>query len=667
MTLQGMLQSVKGRTDIGIHVVYGTDTEAFLSYSELYDNARKKLSALQMNGVREGDYVVMQCEDSRTFLTIFWACVLGRIIPVPVEMGRTEDNLLKLEKIMMILDSPWLVIENDAKYTIADRLSVRLTESFVNRILEEETLLSDDEAEIIPATLDDTAFIQFSSGSTGDPKGVIVSHENLLTNVADMVQRAGFRESEKIVSWMPLTHDMGLIGSHFNFMYVKGSTVNIPTQLFIRNPLLWIRKLHEHKAEYTQSPNFGYKFVLSVLDNTENWDLSHVRLIFNGAEPISVAVCEEFLQVFEQFGLNPSAMYPVYGMAEATLGIAFPTPGSLMKTFSINANKMNLFNRIENTDGDHRMELVALGTVLNQTQLRIAGENDETLEDEAIGHIQIRGKNVSKGYFGIDSAFAFTDDGWLRTGDIGFIADENLFVTGRHKELIIIKGQNFYPHDIEERVCSLFDLKLGRVVAASSVEESGEKLLLFVHIRKKAEELFPIFHELTDYLALLTGDFDALVVPVTQIPKTTSGKIKRGFLVQQYKAGVFSKELEAVGNRVASEKLFEKLNKQEIKNKLVLILAESIEQLTGSPVTDLSRPIMEWGLSSKQLLLLQSRLTRYLGFKIATAELFSFPGVEDLSTHLSNRFAEKSTEQDSLLTEVAGMTDEEIIALLDNE
>ncbi len=254
----------------------------------------------------------------------------------------------------------------------------------------------------------------------------------------------------------------------------------MPTELFIRRPLLWLTLASRIRASILCSPNFGYKHYLKVLGErpVEGLDLSRVKLIFNGAEPISVELCEEFLTRLAPARLPRDSMYPVYGLAEASLAVSFPPPGAPMRTITLNRHALGVGNPVELIDKGSRdaVRLVSEGRAIPYCNVRITDDVDQPLPEGRIGHLHMRGDNVTRGYYESPevNAASFTADGWLRTGDLALIHQGDLYVSGRAKEIIFVNGQNYYPHDLEAIAQRIGGLELGKVVAAG-VRPTGRR------------------------------------------------------------------------------------------------------------------------------------------------------------------------------------------------
>ena len=330
--------------------------------------------------------------------------------------------------------------------------------------------------------------MQYSSGSTSEPKGIVLTHRNLVSTVHSMRRRLEFSADDVALSWMPLTHDMGLIGYHLTMLASGMNHAIMDTAVFVRRPLLWMEKVHELRASQIASPNFGYKHYLKSFARKRptELDLSCIALCLNGAEPISVDLCEEFITALEPFGFKRSAMLPVYGLAEATLGVTFSPLRRDYRHIVTKRHSLKIGEAYAETESDDEdaVRFVKLGHAIDGCDYRVVDDGDSPVADGVVGNIQISGDNVTTGVYrdAERTAEIFSSDGWLRTGDCGVVVDGELVVTGRAKDLIIINGQNYYPHDIEEIVARIHELDLGKVVACGAKRpgRQTEELLVFL-------------------------------------------------------------------------------------------------------------------------------------------------------------------------------------------
>jgi acyl-CoA synthetase (AMP-forming)/AMP-acid ligase II/acyl carrier protein len=471
----------------------------------------------------------------------------------------------------------------------------------------------------------------------------VLTHRNILANARGSSEAARFTPHDVSLSWMPLTHDMGLIGFHI-FMLANRIQCNLmPTELFVRRPLLWLTLAARKRATILCSPNFGYRHYLKVLGERqiEGLDLSAVRLIFNGAEPISVALCEEFLARLAPARLARTAMFPVYGLAEASLAVSFPPIGSPWRSISLDRHKMGVGSDIKlvpQSDPDG-VELMSVGHAVPYCEVRVAGDDDRALRDDRVGHIHIRGDNVTRGYYENSeaNAAALTADDWLRTGDLGLVHSGDLFISGRAKEIIFVNGQNYYPHDLENIAQQAQGLELGKVVAAGARPRGAqtEELVVFVLHRSGMEEFLPVATQVARLINEQTGLEVAQVIPVKRIPKTTSGKIQRHLLEDSYVAGEFDAQLAELRALRDSQRGPASTSRTAIEDRLKTICDAALEDKR----VDLHDNLFEIGASSLKLIEIHEQIDREYPGQVDLTELFDFPTIAELATHLEAKLA----------------------------
>jgi len=620
-----------------------------VSFAELYERALGILYHLQRLGARRGDKLILFLGNNEQFIDVFWAAILGGIVPVPVALGISDEHRHKLLRIARRLGKPFLYTERRSLERIG-AFAAQAGEQEVFEALRDRTFLVDNLDDISRAgsvqrvSAGDIAFIQFSSGSTSAPKGVVLTHGNILANTYGSTEAAGFNENDVSLSWMPLTHDMGLIGFHLVMFANRVHAHLLPTELFIRRPLLWLTLASRVRATILCSPNFGYKHYLKVLGDrpVEGLDLSAVRFIFNGAEPISVELCNEFLTRLAPAKLARTAMFPVYGLAEASLAVSFPEVGAPLRTITLNRHQMNAGSTVQlvaPTDRD-AVQLVSEGRPIPYCQVRIADDEDRELPSDRIGHVHMRGENVTGGYYEdpAANAAAFTADGWLRTGDLGLFHERELYISGRAKEIIFVNGQNYYPHDLEDIAQRVPGLELGKVVAAG-VRPRGtevEQLMVFVLHRGALEDFVPLARQVSRVINEQTGLEVAEVVPVKRIPKTTSGKIQRHLLEESYLDGEFDAELRELAALRASQQGPEVGSRTAIEDKLKTICDAALE---GKRV-DVHDNLFEIGASSLKLIEIHEQIDREYPGKVDLTELFDFPTIAELAQHLQSKLAQ---------------------------
>jgi acyl-CoA synthetase (AMP-forming)/AMP-acid ligase II/acyl carrier protein len=619
-----------------------------VSYEELYARAVGILHHLQRLGARRGDKLILFLASNEQFIDAFWAALLGGIVPVPVALGISDEHRHKLLRIARKLGKPFIYTDKRSLERIG-AFAAHANESETYEGLRSRAFLVDDLSDISRAGQvqqvrpEDVAFIQFSSGSTSEPKGVVLTHGNVIANARGVVEAARISPDDISLSWMPLTHDMGLIGFHLIMFYMRVHAHLMPTELFIRRPLLWLTFASRIRANILCSPNFGYKHYLKVLSDrpVEGLDLSAVKLIFNGAEPISVELCEEFLTRLAPASLPRDSMYPVYGLAEASLAVSFPPPGAPMRTIALNRHGLRVGNPVDLVDrsSPDAVRLVSEGRAIPYCNVRITDDEDQPMPEGRIGHLQMSGDNVTRGYYESPevNAEAFTADGWLRTGDLALIHQGDLYVSGRAKEIIFVNGQNYYPHDLEAITQRIGGLELGKVVAAG-VRPRGaetEQLMLFVLHRGSTEDFLPIATQVARLINEQTGLEVAEVVPVKRIPKTTSGKIQRHLLEQSYVDGEFDAELKALAALREAQRGPETASRSVIEEKLRTICDTAL----GGRRVDVNDNLFELGASSLKLIEIHEQIDREYPGQIDLTELFDFPTIAELALHLESKLA----------------------------
>jgi acyl-CoA synthetase (AMP-forming)/AMP-acid ligase II len=403
-------------------------------------------------------------------------------------------------------------------------------------------------ADVTAPRPDDIAFLQYTSGSTSEPKGVAVSHANLLANL-EMIRRAlGNTKQSTYVNWVPLYHDMGLILNALQTLYVGSLCVLMAPTAFTQRPLNWLRAIHDYRAEVGCSPNFGYDHCVSRYraDQMQGIDLSCWKIALNGAEPVHTETIDRFIETFAGHGFNNSAAFPAYGMAEATLLISGGSRGAGVVTRCVSRSALQSHAVTAPTDAADAQLLVGCGKALIHEQIAIVDPDHRTrLPPRTVGEIWVNGPNVARAYWNnpeattsaLNASIVGEDDGarWLRTGDLGFLDEASeLYVTGRIKDLIIVRGINHYPQDIERTVQSAHPAFRANCGAAFAVaDEHGAETLVIVQEIERTErnridaaEMKGLIRENVTEQHELFARHIVLIRPGT-LPKTTSGKIQR--------------------------------------------------------------------------------------------------------------------------------------------
>jgi acyl-CoA synthetase (AMP-forming)/AMP-acid ligase II/acyl carrier protein len=649
-TLDALLTQAS-RSSRSIVYLRGETERRSVPLADLRLRALGLLHHLQKMGARRGDALILFLSNDEAFIDAFWAGILGGLVPVPVAVGISDEHRHKLLRIAAGLRAPWIYTERKTferltAYAATAGAAPQVAELARRALFADAVDDLSTAGEPYSATPADTAFIQFSSGSTSEPKGVVLTHANLVANWQGAAAAGRFSADDVALSWMPLTHDMGLIGMHIFMMGSGMQLYQMPTDLFVRRPLLWLQLASAERATLLCSPNFGYRHYLKVLGDRAvgDLDLSAVRIIFNGAEPISADLAGSFLARLAPARLDPRAMFPVYGLAEASVAVSFPAPGAPLCTLAVSRHGMAVGAEAVPIDAADRdaVQLVAVGRAVPNCELRIVDDRDAPLRAGCFGHIQIRGGNVTAGYAGNSDATqaAFTADGWLRTGDLGALVDGQLYVSGRAKDIIFVNGQNYYPQDLEGVAIAKGGLELGKV-AVSGVRRAGaseDEIVAFVLHRGPVEEFLPVAVDLARCLNEQTGLEVAEVVPVRQMPKTTSGKIQRHALEQALLDGAFTADLarlqELRGAALGSPGGAGSALETRLKAICDAALGRSIEPAAN---------LFEIGASSLKLIEIHEKIDAEYPGLVDLTELFDFPTIAQLAAHLETKRAAQAS------------------------
>lgn len=527
-----------------IRIVSHKDSIKEITYKGLKVKAKKIASKLIKMGLRKGDQIIFQLRDIETFMYMFWGCLYAGIQPVPLSIPMMQNEnteaCVKIRNVFDILKQPMLVVEHtDMEFYL--NLFAEVNE----KVVDVNNLLSDIESysEYVEGEINenDVAFIQFSSGSTGHSKGVMLTHYNLLTNAKQISKGIDADSSSIACSWMPLTHDMGLIGFHLTSAVIMCSQTIFAPEVFIRYPLYYIKYLAEEKVSYTGFPNFGIEWILKFVkkNQLEGMDFSALKCILNGAEPIDCNSSEKLLELFKENGLDETCMCFSYGMAEACVAVALSGRRKI-QSVTIDGYDYAKNNKITYTEkNDMSITLALIAPPLEGIEIAIIDEDGNVLSENEIGEICIKGDNVTQGYFNYDNSQIFTSEGYFKTGDIGFITNGNVVISGRKKDIIFKNGANYYAHDIERVVSDIEPTLKGNIVVIQA--RKGRKkdaivlLLKGSYSDEECQQLkTKINNEMLKRMGIILDDFSC----IKTILKTTSGKVKRYLLQQEYEENI---------------------------------------------------------------------------------------------------------------------------------
>ncbi len=537
------------------HIQFYTDNGdgQLLSYKMLLDGARKLASGLQALGIEPGQTVAIMLPTSEEYFYTFFGILLAGAIPVPIyppmRPNQLEDHLRRHATILSNCRAVIMITVSEAK-PVARLLKSQL-DTLHHIITVDELMNASTRYEKPAISPQDTAFLQYTSGSTGSPKGVVLTHANLMANIRAMGERVGANPNDVFVSWLPLYHDMGLIGAWLGSLYYAALFVVMSPLAFLARPQRWLQAIHRYQGTLSAAPNFGYELCLHRLEDSdlEGIDLSSWRAAFNGAESVSPDTVKQFPKRFRKYGFRADAMMPVYGLAESSVGLAFPPlkQGVLIdqiqrQTFMLSGKAIPAAE-----DATNALRFVACGQPLSGHEIRIADAQGNELPDRQEGRLQFRGPSATSGYLRNQEATERLFDGdWLDTGDLAYLSEGDLYVTGRTKDIIIRAGRNLYPHELEEAVGDIPEIRKGRVAVfgATNPKTGTERLIVLAETRKKdnaaLEQLRKRVNEISTELIGGPADDVVLARPNTVL-KTSSGKVRRSACRELYEQGFIGK------------------------------------------------------------------------------------------------------------------------------
>lgn len=523
----------------GEAVIYrhGDLTQKKVSGLELLERAQRAAAALRGNGVAAGDRVLLMLTAPVDFVDAFLGTIWADAVPVPlfppIFSKQPEDFIANFGEIATTCGANVLVASEEIVSVMgdfADRLggSLRVLPcSSWNRggeRLEKEPTRS----------LADLALLQYTSGSTGAPKGVALSHANVLANIHAIGRAIELNENDTGVSWLPLYHDMGLIGA-LTTLYWGARLVVMSHLDFAKDPAIWLRAISEHQGTLSPAPNFAFRRCLNLTDEAlAGVDLSTWRIAFNGAEPVDADTVRRFTAHFARYGFRPSALYPVYGLAEHTLAVSFPSLGQGPHIDTVDRSHLTSSEIARSVPAEHpdAVSFVSVGTPLDGVSVEIHDSRGSSLPEGHVGEVLVSGASVMTGYFRNAAATAeVLSGGWLRTGDLGYLKDGMLYITGRLKDLIIRAGRNYYPEDIEGVAAGVIGVRAGRAAAFSIPADHGEE-----HVVLLAESDLPdekqraeLIQRIATAVAARVGFRPERVELYARgtLPVTSSGKVRR--------------------------------------------------------------------------------------------------------------------------------------------
>lgn len=537
--------------------------EESITYGALQREALAVAAGLQTIGIQPGQSVALMLPTSRAYFVSFVGTLLVGGVPVPIyppaRPSQIEDHIRRHRGILANALAVLLITTAEAK-AIARLLRARV--STLAHVMTVEELAGEPAAFRAPALgAADTALLQYTSGSTGNPKGVVLTHANLLANIRAMGEAMSVAPSDVFVSWLPLYHDMGLIGAWLAPLYYAIPLVLMPPLAFLSRPSRWLWAIHRYRGTLSASPNFGYEMCLRRVADSEieGLDLGSLRAMFNGAEAVSPATVERFCERFARLGFRREALTPVYGLAENAVGLAFPplNRGPLIDRIQRDVFMSTRCAQPAAPDDTAALRFVACGEPLRAHEIRIVDDAARELPEREEGRLQFRGPSATTGYFrNPDVTRKLFVDGWLDSGDLAYIAGGDVYITGRRKDVIIHAGRHIYPDEIEEAVGDVPGIRKGRVAVFGSPDPATgtERFIVMAETREQDAAARAALINRINALAvelLGTAPDDVCLAPPQTILKTSSGKIRRAASRELYERGAIGGAPQPVAWQIA--------------------------------------------------------------------------------------------------------------------
>lgn len=621
------------RTDASIRYLLKDNTEIVQPYSALWEDAAAIAAGLARQGCAPGRFVVLQLSSGINFIGAFWGCLLGGCVPVPVPLA--PDRSAPLLAALELLAEPLLLTERAVGDRLAPVLAGRGEDKpqstpapLTIEVLRQLGAGSAPQRNALPpARPDDLALLLLTSGSTGAPKGVMLTQQNLWVSTYGMAAANRLTAADITLNWMPLEHVASLVMFHLTEVYLGCSQIQVENELVLKEPLIWLDAIDRYRVTATWAPNFAYG---TICDRAEaiarrRWDLSSLRWMGNGAEAVVGKTTRRFLQLLAPHGLAPTVVSPGYGMSETCSGIVHS------QNFSLE------------TTGDDD-PFVEVGTPIPGVSVRIADEGDGIVPVGTVGQLQVKGATVMAGYYAPHAREsdpnkdAFTADGWLRTGDLGFLQNGHLTITGRQKETIVLNGANYHSHAIEAAVEELAEVA-GSFTAACGVRrpnDASERLAIFFHPQGATadrladpEAEIATIRRIRARVAEGLGIVPTHVIPVgrDEIPKTAIGKIQRRLLSQRFADGLFDDRLQRLARGTSGP------SPQRQPTELEGQIAAVWQSVLGLETVGSHDNFFELGGTSLGLMQVLGHLQQ-LAPQLTALDLFQYPTVASLAAHV---------------------------------
>ncbi|HLX81946.1 MAG TPA: AMP-binding protein [Burkholderiales bacterium] len=531
--------------------MYEEQKEFPLSYRALWDGAMGYAARLAESGLRHGQMVAIMLPTCKEYLYSFYGVLLAGGVPVPLyppaRLTTIEDHMKRHVGILRSAGAAIMITVPEAK-PLAWLLRAQVESLNLILVPDELNAASGKDFRPVHGKPGETGFLQYTSGSTGSPKGVVLSHANLMANVRAMGAAVSANPADVFVSWLPLYHDLGLIGANFASLVLGFPTVLMSPLAFLSRPSSWMRAIHRHRGTMSGGPNFSFELCLRRIpdEDMEGIDLSSWRFAFNAAEPVSPDTIVQFEARFGRYGLRKNCLSPSYGLAESSVGVAITVPGTPWRADRLDRERFTRTGEAIEARAEDASPLIVIGcgTPIPGHDIRVVDAAGLELPDRQEGQLQFRGPSSTSGYYRNPEATKalFGGGDWVNTGDRAYLSEGTLYLTGREKDIIIRGGRNISPYELEQAVGDLAGVRRGCVAVFGSRDAASgtERVVVLAEMKdrdpSRHEDLKRMINELAVGLIGAPAD-DIVLAPPATVPKTSSGKIRRNAAREFYERG----------------------------------------------------------------------------------------------------------------------------------
>lgn len=670
----------------------GEEESGVLSFRDLVLRA-KKIGALLQTMNMQGERILLLYQPGLEYIAAFWGCLFAGAVAVPAYPPRNNRNLPRLQAIIddsdakVALTSESLMAKTQTMFATVEELSGL-------QVMSTDGELDGYEDQWQPPQIngDSLAFLQYTSGSTGNPKGVMLSHANLLHNLG-VIHQGFHMDTDSIgVIWLPPYHDMGLIGGLLEVIYAGAQTIFMPPAAFLQRPIRMLESITKYRGTISGGPNFTYELLLekTTPEQREHLDLSSWRVAFNGAEPVRYETLQRFQQIFSPYGFSSKTFYPCYGLAEGTLFVSGSEIDKKVAQCRFDKKALEHNQLVESSDLMNSRVLVSSGHFFGDQTVKIV-DPETRLECASgeLGEIWVKGHSIAKGYWKreeesrsiFQATIADTGEGpFMRTEDRGFLKDGELYIAGRIKDLIIIRGVNHYPQDVERTVETCHPSLREGCGAAFSVDVEDEERLVIAHEVEFREN--PDIQQVAAAMRRVVAEehelqlYGLVLIKPGHIPKTSSGKIQRYAAKQGYLENTLEilnvwhaeatptavKPLAATVSAAAPTK--KAISKKEMQQWLI----EKISAELHIPISqiDITQPFVSYGLDSARATVLAGDLENHLFTKLPPTLVYDYPSIEALAAHLAADVSEQRVERrHSVADPIKGLSQDQVLTKIE--